>query len=132
MLGFYILLIVTRPLLQSMESQTWTFTLQTQAKWDIQFMTINHTWLNLQRTGYFIPPLSGYYTFSIAGVDDQVLIRLGARVAFSCGDINTGSSEHGSFYSSGKHSAGTGNTQETYHISAGYAMPIKITYCNAD
>lgn len=93
---------------------------------------IQQSWFNLQMVGYFVPPTTDLYTFTITGADDQVLVRLGDGVAFSCcSDGSTGSSQEESLYASGAVTVdGTGNSAATYFISSGYSFPIKISYDN--
>lgn len=99
--------------------------------YEIYGVQINQTWFSLQMIGYFVPNASGNYTFSITGADDQVLVRLGDGVAFSCCNTSSGGTEQESLYASGKTTVGgTGSIEETYYISMGYAIPIKISYSN--
>lgn len=93
---------------------------------------IDQAWFSLQMMGYFVPSTSGDYTFSITGVDDQVLVRLGDSVAFSCFDTSSGSTQQDSIYASGKTSViGTGDTEVSYYFEKGFAYPIKISYSNS-
>lgn len=99
--------------------------------YSIYGVAIQQVWFNLQMVGYFVPPTTGYYTFTITGADDQVLVRLGDGIAFTCCTNGTGSAQEETLYTNGRvNKDGTGNIEATYFIPSGYSFPIKISYSN--
>ncbi|SLM17283.1 uncharacterized protein CGFF_05478 [Nakaseomyces glabratus] len=51
-------------------------------------LTIIPSYLLIELTGYFVPPTSGEYTFSLEGSDDAAIIFIANPSTFKCGHVD--------------------------------------------
>ncbi|GMM55159.1 Tda8 protein [Maudiozyma humilis] len=88
----------------------------------------------VELTGYILPPMNGYYTFSLDAVDDAAAISIGAGTAFSCCQETT---DNGGTSSGGLDVNGIkqwlkdpASVTASIYLAAGHYYPVKVVYTN--
>ncbi|XDT26470.1 Hypothetical protein J6891_03067 [Nakaseomyces glabratus] len=93
---------------------------------NIYGLTIVPSYLLVELTGYFVPPVSGEYTFSLEGSDDAAIIFIANPSTFKCGNIEDWPTPNEADISV----TDTIHTSRTLYMVEGVAYPIRIAYYN--
>ncbi|CAG60634.1 PWP5 [Nakaseomyces glabratus] len=90
-------------------------------------LTVVPLYLLVQLQGYFVPPVSGQYTFSLENTNDAAIIFFGNPSAFPCGDLSAWPQ------ASADDITVTDGTfpSRTLFLKAGVAYPMRISYYNS-
>ncbi|KAH7585953.1 hypothetical protein J7297_02982 [Nakaseomyces glabratus] len=93
---------------------------------NIYGLTVVPSYLLVELTGYFVPPVSGEYSFSLEGSDDAAIIFIGNPSTFKCGNIEDWPTPNEADISV----TDTIHASRTIYMVEGVAYPIRIAYYN--